>query len=39
MGKTKIAITLAKECAKLDPAFIKQMANEGLTEALSQWPE
>ncbi len=30
---------LAKECAKLDPAFEKAMAEEGLTEDLSQWPE
>lgn len=30
---------LAKECAKLDPAFEKAMADEGLTEDLSQWPE
>ncbi len=32
-------IRLAKECAKLDPAFEKAMADEGLTEDLSQWPE
>jgi metal-responsive CopG/Arc/MetJ family transcriptional regulator len=30
---------LAKECAKLDPAFEKAMAEEGLTEDLSEWPE
>ncbi|MFH1703632.1 MAG: ribbon-helix-helix domain-containing protein [Nitrospirota bacterium] len=30
---------LAKECAKLDPAFEKTMAEEGLTEDLSEWPE
>ena len=30
---------LAKECAKLDPTFEKAMAEEGLTEDLSQWPE
>ena len=30
---------LAKECAKLDPAREKAMADEGLTEDLSQWPE
>lgn len=30
---------LAKECAKLDPAFEKAMADEGLTEDLSRWPE
>jgi len=30
---------LAKECARLDPAFEKAMAEEGLTEDLSEWPE
>jgi metal-responsive CopG/Arc/MetJ family transcriptional regulator len=30
---------LAKECAELDPAFEKAMAEEGLTEDLSEWPE
>jgi metal-responsive CopG/Arc/MetJ family transcriptional regulator len=30
---------LAKECAKLDPAFEKTIADEGLTEDLSQWPK
>jgi metal-responsive CopG/Arc/MetJ family transcriptional regulator len=30
---------LAKECAKLDRTFEKAMADEGLTEDLSQWPE
>ncbi|MBI5026012.1 MAG: ribbon-helix-helix protein, CopG family [Nitrospirae bacterium] len=30
---------LAKECAKLDRAFEKAMADEGLAEDLSQWPE
>lgn len=30
---------LAKECAKLDSAFEKAMADEGLTEDMSQWPE
>lgn len=30
---------LAKECAKLVPTFEKAMADEGLTEDLSQWPE
>jgi len=30
---------LAKECAKLDPAFEKSMAEEGLSEELSKWPE
>ena len=32
-------IRLAKECAKLDQTFEKAMADEGLTEDLSQWPE
>jgi len=30
---------LARECAKLDPAFEKALAEEGLSEDLSQWPE
>ena len=30
---------LAKECARLDPAFEKALAEEGLTEDLSEWPE
>jgi metal-responsive CopG/Arc/MetJ family transcriptional regulator len=30
---------LAKECARLNPAFEKAMAEEGLTEDLSEWPE
>jgi metal-responsive CopG/Arc/MetJ family transcriptional regulator len=30
---------LARECAKLDPRFEKAMAEEGLTEELSEWPE
>jgi len=30
---------LAKECAKLQPAFEKAMAEEGMTEDMSQWPE
>ena len=30
---------LAVECAKLEPAFEKAMAEEGLTEDVSQWPE
>ena len=30
---------LARECAKLDPAFEKGMAEEGLSEELGQWPE
>ena len=30
---------LATECLKLDPTFEKAMADEGLTEDLSRWPE
>ena len=30
---------LAKECSKLDLAFEKAMAEEGLSEDLSQWPQ
>lgn len=30
---------LAQECAKLDPDYEKALAEEGLTEDLSEWPE
>jgi metal-responsive CopG/Arc/MetJ family transcriptional regulator len=30
---------LARECAKLDPAFEKAMAEEGMSEELDKWPE
>lgn len=30
---------LARECSKLDPKFEKSMAEEGLSEELSEWPE
>jgi len=30
---------LARECAKLDEDFEKSMAEEGLSEELSEWPE
>jgi metal-responsive CopG/Arc/MetJ family transcriptional regulator len=30
---------LARECAKLDPAYEKALADEGLSEDLSEWPE
>jgi Arc/MetJ-type ribon-helix-helix transcriptional regulator len=30
---------LAEECAKLEPDFEKELAEEGLTEDLSEWPE
>jgi len=30
---------LARECAKLDPAFEKALAEEGMSEELAAWPE
>ena len=30
---------LARECAKLDPAFEKVLAEEGLSEDQFEWPE
>lgn len=30
---------LSSECAKLDPTFEKAMAEEGLNEELTAWPE
>jgi metal-responsive CopG/Arc/MetJ family transcriptional regulator len=30
---------LARECAKLDPAFEKALAEEGLSEDILRWPE
>jgi hypothetical protein len=30
---------LSMECAKLKPAFERAMAEEGLAEDVSQWPE
>ena len=30
---------LSMECVKLDPKFEKAMAEEGLAEDVSQWPE
>lgn len=30
---------LAQECAKLNPQDEKSLADEGLTEDLSEWPE
>jgi len=30
---------LAKECAKLDPAFEKALAEEGLSKDAAEWPE
>ena len=30
---------LAQECAKLDPAFEKALAEEGLSKNLAEWPK
>jgi metal-responsive CopG/Arc/MetJ family transcriptional regulator len=30
---------LATECTKLDPAFERAMAEEGLAEDVNQWPQ
>jgi len=30
---------LAEECAKLDPAFEKAMADEGRSEEMAAWPK
>lgn len=30
---------LARECAKLDAAFEKALADEGLSEELARWPD
>ena len=30
---------LARECAKLDPALEKAMAEEGFSQDMEQWPE
>lgn len=30
---------LARECAKLDPAFEKALAEEGSSRELAEWPE
>ena len=32
-------IRLATECAKLDPAREKELAEEGLSAEMSEWPE
>ncbi len=32
-------VRLAKECAKLDPAEEKELAEESFTEDLAAWPE
>jgi Arc/MetJ-type ribon-helix-helix transcriptional regulator len=31
-------VRLAQECLKLDPAFEKELAEEGLAEDASKWP-
>jgi len=30
---------LARECSKLDPAFEKSLAEEGLSGEINEWPE
>ena len=30
---------LARECAKLDPKFEKALAEEGISQDMSKWPE
>ena len=30
---------LARECAKLDPAYEQALANEGISEDVNEWPE
>ena len=30
---------LAEECAKLDPEYERDLAEEGMAEELAQWPE
>jgi metal-responsive CopG/Arc/MetJ family transcriptional regulator len=30
---------LARECAKLNPAYERALAEEGMSEDLSEWPE
>jgi Arc/MetJ-type ribon-helix-helix transcriptional regulator len=32
-------VRLAEECQKLDPAFERELAEEGLSEEISEWPE
>jgi len=31
-------VRLARECQKLDPAYEKELAEEGFSEELSRWP-
>ena len=30
---------LARECAKLDPLFEQELAEEGIVEDINEWPE
>ena len=39
MGTAKMADRLARECAKLAPDFEKNMAEEGIAEDGTEWPE
>ncbi len=32
-------IRLAEECRKLDPSFERELAEEGLSEEIAEWPE
>ncbi|MBM3132628.1 MAG: CopG family transcriptional regulator [Chloroflexi bacterium] len=32
-------VRLAEECAKLDPVFEQALAEEGISEELTEWPE
>ncbi len=32
-------VRLAQECSKLDPAYEKELAEEGFSEEFSRWPE
>jgi Arc/MetJ-type ribon-helix-helix transcriptional regulator len=32
-------VRLAQECSKLDPAYERELAEEGFSKELSQWPE
>jgi metal-responsive CopG/Arc/MetJ family transcriptional regulator len=34
-----VRVRLAQECSKLDPAYEKELAEEGFAEELSKWPE
>lgn len=34
-----VILSLAEECAKLEPVFEKAIAEEGLAEELAEWPK